>query len=269
MVLDKIVGMWTNVEEQYKQKFAGKVSREDYFKKLVIYKNGKHNIPLIKAKLKPEVHAYNEEQLAVYSGLIQVLESVEFVLNTYEFPENIPNIDDFIQQCVEMKLSSTNRVEKVMSDDIFLELTPTKISREETTKYSPLEIFSKYGVFGSIFTAKESMVLDRNDFSQICIIENQGHLEEFLELPMTDTLARLIKHIRALADMNNLQFNVPYLMPSTWKKEGNNFVLLPTYKGKTLSIPEKQMKYVDTQYSKFYEGKLRVGSYTHLLHLLV
>ena len=29
------------------------------------------------------------------------------------------------------------------------------------------------------------------------------------------------------------------------------------------------MKYVDTQYSKFYEGKLRVGSYTHLLHLLV
>lgn len=268
-MLEKIASTWNEVENQYLDKFVGKISREDYFKKMVIWKNGNHNIPLIMSKLKPEVSSFNDEELVIYSALIQVLESVKYVLDNKGFPSSISNLDEFIRSCVLEKRNSTDRIHKVLSDDTFINLAPNIITRSEVVKYSPLEIFNKYGVFGSVHTSNNSMMLNRKDLYDICIIENNEHLEELLSYPMSNTLARIIKHCKELSVRDELKFNVAYIMPTMWEQTDKGFNLKVTYKNNPIKVASRYVEFVDTEYSKYYKTFLRMNSVTQEAHLLV
>ncbi|WP_304427889.1 hypothetical protein [uncultured Clostridium sp.] len=268
-MLEKIASTWNEVENQYLDKFAGKLSREDYFKKMVMWKNGNHNIPLIMSKLKPEVASFNDEQLSLYSVLIQVLESVKYVLDNKGFPSHINNLDEYIRSCVQDKMNSSEKVHKVLSDDVFINLAPNRIVRSEVITYSPLEIFNKYGVFGSVYTSSHCMRLNRKDLYDVCIIENNEHLDELLSYPMSNTLARIIKHCKELNNRDDLKFNVAYIMPTMWEQTKKGFELKVTYKNNPIKVAPRYVEYVDTEYSKYYKTFLRMNGVTQEAHLLV
>lgn len=269
MFIDRVFDMWNTAECKMASNNPPCATREEYLKKLLMYKGKPFSLDKLRTRLQAESAEYDEERLIQFTILKKIFDAFEKYFETNDFPNHVENLDTFIKEVVnKYDLLSQDKVVKVMPPNKLLELYPTKTLRDETITYSPSELFSMFGVFSSVYLPNKSYILDRENYDGIICLEDNAHIDLLISLPHNNSTNRYLAHIKYLADNNELKFNIPYILPTHWKHTGKGVSLNIKYNNKNIFISDGKLKKVESTYDTYYVTKVRVKDYYSEIHLL-
>lgn len=180
-VLDNFSSIFNDLEKSYhSMKESLKVdNRNDFLKKICFDDDGISILPQIKVALSKEVKDYDQEQLHLHSLIVEIIDSISFILSSKILDLNEDKIED-LNKILLMSVREKSRaiVEKNLDlDELYKSFKYEKEPRELSAK----ELFIKYGEvdsFSKKFNGKIVTVRLKQNYSDTLLAINPETLEE-------------------------------------------------------------------------------------------
>lgn len=109
-----VFDIWSNLEQSYETKGKAKnLTREEYFKSLIVFKNGKHGLHLLLKRLNDAImndeSKTDEDLLDKYSKLTEMFKVLGNYLEVEGIPSKIENLDLFLIEAMGLLEPSITR----------------------------------------------------------------------------------------------------------------------------------------------------------------
>lgn len=132
-IINSVFDVWSNLEDSYKRQGVPKgLSRSEYFKLIVGFKNNRHGLPLLLKKLNDVISdeelKKDEDVLDKYSKLTETFKILSNHLDENGIPSEIENLDLFLVNSMGMLISSTSREDIIRQYD-YNSLEDNKINK--------------------------------------------------------------------------------------------------------------------------------------------
>lgn len=194
-LLNKFCDIFLNLEDSYKSnKDKLNVStKEDYLKKICYDKEGNLMFSRIKNMLVSESAGYKNESLNRYTQLIEILNSLEFYLNSVN-ELKIDNFNKMLYDAVSMKLdSSSNKLTQSYLDSL-------REPKDNIVTMSSKDMFKAYGEVASFSKKYRKKIVSiklKEDFNNDFISITEETLKEIVALSTEDKFFKTDFQIRA------------------------------------------------------------------------
>lgn len=206
--LEKIINVWNNLEMEYSNYVKTKknnISRKEYLKKLLAFRDNKPSLVEIKELIGVEQESYSKDDLESMKSFFSILEKA---INYVQAHENINSLNNFIEKVIEYDLNKEY-------ETIDIELFKNKSSSVQVVEAITNGIFRKASFLDDSGNVK---FFDDSLFNNYFQFKDNSEIGKFVQQYQkkkmkTNFETMIIKALKTLISKNKITGSISFIAP--------------------------------------------------------